>query len=398
MDEDRYSWNNVKHGTASNLPKTEGFWKWVSIALLLAIVSHGIVMFALGKVPIVFDDSVPESLETSQVIARNVEDRELTPEARDIPDTPEVNPDAIPLLEEIDETEMLENLTETMELDINPNVNDPEFNIAPEIPPLAGDPDSSNVELTEGTIIEAADIDPGVTNEFLKPKEGQVVIDAGTQLADKFDPDKYTAELAKGIEGGADDGQIEGYTSLNAMKHLKGNALENAKSMIGSDLLYAFNKATLRDSAKNSLMKVVQIIDNNPNMHCWIEGHSDLIGGDEPNRILSIARAMAVKNWLVNSVGLDADKLHVRGFGKSQPIVLEGDKDAQAINRRVEIKMRSKAPPALIVEPNTEPPITPGVAIPVEEPTPAEPLPPTPEDPPRALPVEPEVPKAIPVE
>lgn len=398
MSNARYSWDNVKHGTTKSLPRTEGFWKWVTIALLLAIVSHGVVMFALGKVPIVFDDSKPESLETNQVIARSVEDREMTPEVTDVPDTPELNPDSITLLENVDETEMLENIREEMELDINPNVVEPEFNIAPEIPPLVGDPDSANVELTEGTIIEAEDIDPGVTNEFLKPKEGQLVIDAGTQIADKFDPDKFTAELAKGVGQGTDDGQLEGYTSLNAMQHLKGNELENAKSMIGSDLLYEFNKSTLRDSAKNSLMKVVQIIDNNPNMHCWIEGHTDLIGDEESNRKLSIERAQSVKDWLVNSVGLEADKLHVRGFGKVQPIVLEGDKDAQAINRRVEIKMRSTAPPAIIVEPEASP--EPGIAIPVEEDpqTPVIPDQPEPEVPPRAVPVEPEIPQAIPVE
>ena len=127
---------------------------------------------------------------------------------------------------------------------------------------------------------------------------------------------------------------------------MDGNALQNTKGMIGSDLLFEFNQATLRESARNSLLKVALLIDKNPNLNCWIEGHTDTIGGDLPNGRLSLGRATAVKQWLVDSMRIDPKRLIVIGFGKRQPIVQIGDKDQQAMNRRVVIKMRRGQPSA----------------------------------------------------
>ena len=59
---------------------------------------------------------------------------------------------------------------------------------------------------------------------------------------------------------------------------------------------------------------------------------------------LSQKRAMAVKSWLVDTLDLDEARIAVRGFGKSKPLVNGGEVEAQAPNRRVEIKMRRSRP------------------------------------------------------
>jgi DNA-directed RNA polymerase subunit H (RpoH/RPB5) len=51
-----------------------------------------------------------------------------------------------------------------------------------------------------------------------------------------------------------------------------------------------------------------------------------------------------VKNWLVRSLQLVQKFIVVRAFGKAEPIVKEGDREAQAANRRVDIKMRKTTP------------------------------------------------------
>lgn len=174
-------------------------------------------------------------------------------------------------------------------------------------------------------------------------------------------------------------------------------------------------------------MKLALLIDRNPDMHCWIEGHTDLIGGDEFNLNLSIRRAESVKTYLTKSLLMDADKIHTRGFGRLHPIVTEGDKDAQAINRRVEIRMRNTPPPeeqlkitpekATVVPEETPPKailVKPKRALPLDAPPIEENLIPAPvETPeiqtpaniqdlpeiPKAKPVEPEPPlRALPVE
>jgi hypothetical protein len=148
--------------------------------------------------------------------------------------------------------------------------------------------------------------------------------------------------------------------------------------MLPSDLLFEFNSAELRESAKVGLMKIGLLMDRNPDLYCWIEGHTDLVGGDEFNLDLSIRRADAVRTYLIESMRMDASKIITRGFGRYTPLVITGDENEQAANRRVEIRMR-KTPPteeqmkiapkrAPIIE--EAPPETPPAA-PVVEPAPA---------------------------
>ena len=101
-----------------------------------------------------------------------------------------------------------------------------------------------------------------------------------------------------------------------------------------SDLLFEFNSAELRESAKVGLMEIALLMDRNPELYCWIEGHTDLVGGDEFNLDLSIRRADAVKTYLIESMRMDASKIITRGFGRYTPLVITGDADEQAANRR----------------------------------------------------------------
>ena len=123
-------------------------------------------------------------------------------------------------------------------------------------------------------------------------------------------------------------------------------------------------------------MKLAILIDRNPDMFCILEGHTDLFGGDEYNIELSRRRAEAVKGWLVSALQLEGDRIVVRALGKTEPKVMEGTRDEQALNRRVDILMRKEKPADVPVR-----------AVVEEEPPPAraEPV----EDPPRrAIPVE----------
>ena len=48
-----------------------------------------------------------------------------------------------------------------------------------------------------------------------------------------------------------------------------------------------------------------------------------------------------MRRWLVERLRIDAGNIKVLGLGKSRPIVsTEGDADAQALNRRVEIVVK----------------------------------------------------------
>jgi len=348
-----YNWEGVRYGTRRKAPKSDPLTKWIMIALLLAIVCHIVVLIAMKKMPIFFQTNNSNEIVTQSVVVRNVESQRYidTPKESILHevDSPVEAVDAL-----IEELEMLEEAPEDIEMDFSPAIDSPDISIPMEAPAISGDLESTALDLTAGMDISEEVEDLGVTSDFLKPEVGQITVDPGKQAANEFDPDLFNVELAKGANGDTRDGVLEGFTPLSEMTRLSQSDLAQAKGMIGSDLLFEFNKYTLRESAKNSLLKVVLLIDKNPNMKCWIEGHTDLIGSDEANVKLSIARAEAVKYWLIHSMKISESRLFVRGLGESTPIVFEGDQHEQAINRRVEIKMRNEEPPEFIEKPTID--------------------------------------------
>lgn len=69
-----------------------------------------------------------------------------------------------------------------------------------------------------------------------------------------------------------------------------------------------------------------------------IEGHTDNIGSQSDNLILSQKRAEAVFDYLVES-GVPAKHLTSKGFGETQPLVESSSPEAMQKNRRVEFRV-----------------------------------------------------------
>jgi len=323
---------------------------------------------------------------------------------------PPVDPSS--LLEEID---LLDMLPKEVDIDISPEILEPEYALRMQNPALSGDPEAIAMEISRGVDIDAELLQLGREVTDLPPAAvGQLTIDPGAASADDPELAKFTDELLrKGADGKARDGALDGLASLDELLGLPPNTLVNKTTMLPSDLLFEFDSAELRESAKLGLMKLGLLIDRNPELYCWIEGHTDLIGSDSYNLDLSKRRAAAVKRYLVDSLRMNEEKITTRGYGRARPIIQEGDALAQAPNRRVEIRMRRTTPPD--DEPparRTSQPPPPNPAV-VEEPAPQEPAPVL-VQPLRALPVEeydveppvarpvddppPEVPRARPIE
>ena len=87
-------------------------------------------------------------------------------------------------------------------------------------------------------------------------------------------------------------------------------------------------------------MKLGLLIKRNQESKFVIEGHTDTLGSEEYNMALSLKRAKSAQSWLVESLGLGSDRVDVKGFGETKPLVPTGDRNAQAINRRVEIAIK----------------------------------------------------------
>lgn len=67
-----------------------------------------------------------------------------------------------------------------------------------------------------------------------------------------------------------------------------------------------------------------------------VEGHTDDIGSDAYNDRLSMRRAQTVAQVL-SEAGIAMDRITVRGFGRSRPLVTDASRSGRRENRRVAI-------------------------------------------------------------
>jgi outer membrane protein OmpA-like peptidoglycan-associated protein len=113
---------------------------------------------------------------------------------------------------------------------------------------------------------------------------------------------------------------------------------ESARGLIVNinDVLFDFNKYTLKPGAREKLAKVAGILLAYPGLKVQLEGHTDAIGSDEYNLKLSESRAGAVRDYLV-SQSVPAASLTAAGFGKDNPVASNDSAAGRQQNRRVEM-------------------------------------------------------------
>ncbi len=366
-------------------PQREGLGWYVLVAVVLALAIHVGLLIFLGGQNYHPSVRVVEETYTGPMRLEVMEEDERDLVAEEPPEEVVEKP------EDVNEALMeLENL----DVDVASTIEEAEVpKLKIEKPKLAGAEDGDLEQLVVGSGGSPEIPDPGkVAIDFPDAKEGQIVTDLGAPLSDVLDPDALLNDLGnrKGAGGDSESGVLDGYTGLDEYAKMSPGDLQRNKASIGSDLLFEFNSSTLRDDARLTLLTVAMLIDRNPGMYCWVEGHTDLFGSDDFNERLSARRSQAVKDWLVRALDLDPKFIVVRAMGKSVPVVVEGDRDAQAPNRRVDIKMRKTLPP--VVERPVR--VVPGkaVVVPEDEESEGE------EEIPKAEPVEEEIPVAVPVD
>jgi outer membrane protein OmpA-like peptidoglycan-associated protein len=154
-----------------------------------------------------------------------------------------------------------------------------------------------------------------------EPKDSKVQQDSGPRI------------------GEATAGSGEKFSNLDDL--LAGSAKvtsQTAPILMPTDLLFEYNSSILRSDAEQSLAKLGDLIKKNSQAIFRIEGHTDSFGSDEYNDLLSLKRAEAVKEWLLQHAGLDAKNMTTAGLGKRHLLVPPtGSVAQQQLNRRVEI-------------------------------------------------------------
>lgn len=129
--------------------------------------------------------------------------------------------------------------------------------------------------------------------------------------------------------------------SLSQLMGMENLGAKSGVARLGADVLFGFNECQMKNSARITMLQLAALIQKNLNTYFVIEGHTDSVGGAAYNALLGLQRAAAVREWLVGN-GVPVENVYIRSCGSSMPLApTNGDRDAQALNRRVEIHMRA---------------------------------------------------------
>ena len=101
----------------------------------------------------------------------------------------------------------------------------------------------------------------------------------------------------------------------------------------GSDILTADSYAVL-ERVRDAMLRY-------PNFRLMIEGHTDNVGDDRKNQLLSENRAKACYNYLIAN-GVQPLNVQYIGYGEMRPLGDNKSKRGRELNRRVEFRMEMK--------------------------------------------------------
>jgi len=103
-----------------------------------------------------------------------------------------------------------------------------------------------------------------------------------------------------------------------------------------SDVLFDTGQFTLKPGAREKLSKISGIVLAYPTLKLEVEGHTDSVGTEQSNLVLSENRATAVLDFLVKQ-GIVSSSISSAGFGESQPVATNDTSAGRQQNRRVEL-------------------------------------------------------------
>ena len=101
------------------------------------------------------------------------------------------------------------------------------------------------------------------------------------------------------------------------------------------NIFFATGSAELQPASLPELQRLLQLLEENPHIHIQINGHTDDVGSESDNLLLSSRRAEAVYRFLLQQ-GIAAARLKYAGFGETQPILPNDSALNRSRNRRTE--------------------------------------------------------------
>ncbi|MDX2284029.1 MAG: OmpA family protein [Bacteroidia bacterium] len=105
-----------------------------------------------------------------------------------------------------------------------------------------------------------------------------------------------------------------------------------------NNLFFESGRFELQETSRPELETLLGFLQDNPRLRIEIQGHTDNVGSEQDNQLLSARRAEAVRSWLVER-GIEAARITAAGYGESRPVADNETEAGRAQNRRTEFKV-----------------------------------------------------------
>ena len=186
-------------------------------------------------------------------------------------------------------------------------------------------------------------------------QQSQLVAQQQAEARARADEERARAEAAaqkaqdaqKQAELGAQQAALQTEQMRERLRQQLSEVLQTRETARGlimnmSDVLFDFNKYTLKPEAREKLAKVSGILLAYPGLKLQVEGYTDNVGSDEYNQKLSEERAGAVRDYFV-AQSVSEGNITAQGYGKNQPIADNSTNAGRAQNRRVQLVVSGAA-------------------------------------------------------
>jgi outer membrane protein OmpA-like peptidoglycan-associated protein len=117
--------------------------------------------------------------------------------------------------------------------------------------------------------------------------------------------------------------------------------IEPGALVVLKNIFFDTKKSDLKPESIVELNKLVQLMNDNPQLKILISGHTDNVGKPQDNILLSNNRALAVIKYLLASGQIAKERLESKGWGAAKPVADNTTEEGRALNRRTELSVIS---------------------------------------------------------
>lgn len=155
------------------------------------------------------------------------------------------------------------------------------------------------------------------------------------EIAERYEEASAEADSFEALFKGREQELAALRSDWNAEQRTYRDALERALEV---QVYFRTDETEPDEGARERLMRLASLIASMDELAVVLDGHADARGDDEYNEQLSARRAAAVRDVLIAG-GVPAERIEANAEGERQSTAAEGDLDAFALERRVNLSI-----------------------------------------------------------